>query len=211
MGQTSPRSVTELGRGHSQTDKQHHLHSDFWKQSLLYSAWAPSLSSQCHFEISYSANADVNVWSSKLACVFFSSLWLSDIKYLYLLKSKCWSSNYLFYFIVICIIIIFLSTAVFVISISENFLTVKGAALFLPQGNGSSPSSAPRITQRRNKHTGMKSFSWHIYCVILQLLDAAKYNGYMESVMDSVSVFSFALSNTIWQYVRPWRWRTFCH
>ncbi|KTF87861.1 hypothetical protein cypCar_00026737 [Cyprinus carpio] len=38
--------------------------------------------------------------------------------------------------------------------ISENFLTVKGAALFLPRGNGSSPSSAPRITQRRNKHTG---------------------------------------------------------
>ncbi|KTG12918.1 hypothetical protein cypCar_00005670 [Cyprinus carpio] len=40
--------------------------------------------------------------------------------------------------------------------ISENFLTVKGAALFLPRGNGSSPSSAPRITQRQNKHTGMK-------------------------------------------------------
>ncbi|KAK3561135.1 hypothetical protein QTP86_028301 [Hemibagrus guttatus] len=39
-------------------------------------------------------------------------------------------------------------------SISENFLTVKGAALFLPHGNGSSPSSVPRITQRRNKHTG---------------------------------------------------------
>ncbi|XP_060800069.1 protein phosphatase Slingshot homolog 2 isoform X3 [Neoarius graeffei] len=39
-------------------------------------------------------------------------------------------------------------------SISENFLTVKGAALFLPRGNGSSPSSVPRITQRRNKHTG---------------------------------------------------------
>ncbi|XP_060743648.1 protein phosphatase Slingshot homolog 2 isoform X2 [Tachysurus vachellii] len=38
--------------------------------------------------------------------------------------------------------------------ISENFLTVKGAALFLPRGNGSSPSSLPRITQRRNKHTG---------------------------------------------------------
>uniref|UniRef100_A0A8C1B2H6 protein-serine/threonine phosphatase n=1 Tax=Cyprinus carpio carpio TaxID=630221 RepID=A0A8C1B2H6_CYPCA len=40
------------------------------------------------------------------------------------------------------------------VCISENFLTVKGAALFLPRGNGSSPSSAPRITQRRNKHTG---------------------------------------------------------
>ncbi|XP_007236877.3 protein phosphatase Slingshot homolog 2 isoform X1 [Astyanax mexicanus] len=38
--------------------------------------------------------------------------------------------------------------------ISENFLTVKGAAVFLPRGNGSSPSSVPRVTQRRNKHTG---------------------------------------------------------
>ncbi|XP_056612709.1 protein phosphatase Slingshot homolog 2 isoform X1 [Triplophysa dalaica] len=38
--------------------------------------------------------------------------------------------------------------------ISENFLTVKGAALFLPRGNGSSPSSVPPITQRLNKHTG---------------------------------------------------------
>ncbi|XP_052472694.1 protein phosphatase Slingshot homolog 2 [Carassius gibelio] len=38
--------------------------------------------------------------------------------------------------------------------ISENFLTVEGTALFLPRGNGSSPSSAPRITQRQNKHTG---------------------------------------------------------
>uniref|UniRef100_A0A9R1SPZ0 protein-serine/threonine phosphatase n=2 Tax=Cyprinus carpio TaxID=7962 RepID=A0A9R1SPZ0_CYPCA len=55
---------------------------------------------------------------------------------------------------IICIIIYILSIAVFVISISENFLTVKGAALFLPRGNGSSPSSAPRITQRQNKHTG---------------------------------------------------------
>ncbi|KAL0972742.1 hypothetical protein UPYG_G00194170 [Umbra pygmaea] len=37
--------------------------------------------------------------------------------------------------------------------ISESFLTVKGAALFLPRGHGSSPS-APRVTQRRNEHTG---------------------------------------------------------
>uniref|UniRef100_A0A8C8LPR2 protein-serine/threonine phosphatase n=1 Tax=Oncorhynchus tshawytscha TaxID=74940 RepID=A0A8C8LPR2_ONCTS len=40
------------------------------------------------------------------------------------------------------------------ISISESFLTVKGAAVFLPRGNGSSPSSAPRISQQWNKHTG---------------------------------------------------------
>ncbi|KAJ7990257.1 hypothetical protein DPEC_G00298450 [Dallia pectoralis] len=39
-------------------------------------------------------------------------------------------------------------------SISESFLTVKGAARFLPRGNGSSPSSAPLLSQRRNKHTG---------------------------------------------------------
>ncbi|XP_072325720.1 protein phosphatase Slingshot homolog 2-like isoform X2 [Scyliorhinus torazame] len=35
--------------------------------------------------------------------------------------------------------------------ISESFLTVKGAALFLPRGNG---SVAPRINHRRNKHAG---------------------------------------------------------
>ncbi|XP_022063581.1 protein phosphatase Slingshot homolog 2 isoform X2 [Acanthochromis polyacanthus] len=39
-------------------------------------------------------------------------------------------------------------------SISESFLTVKGAALFLPRGNSPTPNSAPRISQRRNKHTG---------------------------------------------------------
>ncbi|XP_063763300.1 protein phosphatase Slingshot homolog 2 isoform X2 [Eleginops maclovinus] len=39
-------------------------------------------------------------------------------------------------------------------SISENFLTVKGAALFLPRGNSPTPNSAPHISQRRNKHTG---------------------------------------------------------
>ncbi|KPP74979.1 protein phosphatase Slingshot2-like [Scleropages formosus] len=39
-------------------------------------------------------------------------------------------------------------------SISESFLTVKGAALFLPCGNGSSSSSTPRATPRRNKHAG---------------------------------------------------------
>ncbi|XP_005997052.1 protein phosphatase Slingshot homolog 2 isoform X2 [Latimeria chalumnae] len=35
--------------------------------------------------------------------------------------------------------------------ISESFLTVKGAALFLPRGNG---STTPRISHRRNKHAG---------------------------------------------------------
>ncbi|KAL0994815.1 hypothetical protein UPYG_G00127500 [Umbra pygmaea] len=39
-------------------------------------------------------------------------------------------------------------------SISESFLTVKGAALFLPRGNGSSLSSASRFAQLRSKHAG---------------------------------------------------------
>uniref|UniRef100_A0A3P8XLR6 protein-serine/threonine phosphatase n=1 Tax=Esox lucius TaxID=8010 RepID=A0A3P8XLR6_ESOLU len=39
-------------------------------------------------------------------------------------------------------------------SISESFLTVKGAALFLPRGNGSSLSSASRFSQLRSKHAG---------------------------------------------------------
>ncbi|XP_043077304.1 protein phosphatase Slingshot homolog 2b isoform X2 [Puntigrus tetrazona] len=40
-------------------------------------------------------------------------------------------------------------------SISESFLTVKGAALFLPRGNGSTSSScSSRITGQRSKHAG---------------------------------------------------------
>lgn len=41
-------------------------------------------------------------------------------------------------------------------SISESFLTVKGAALFLPRGNGSSAASScsSRITAQRSKHAG---------------------------------------------------------
>nr|XP_055036680.1 protein phosphatase Slingshot homolog 2b isoform X1 [Misgurnus anguillicaudatus] len=38
--------------------------------------------------------------------------------------------------------------------ISENFLTVKGAALFLPRGNGSPSSCSSRITAQRSKHAG---------------------------------------------------------
>lgn len=41
------------------------------------------------------------------------------------------------------------------LSISESFLTVKGAALFLPRGNGSSSSCSPRIPAQRSKHAGM--------------------------------------------------------
>ncbi|XP_077360879.1 protein phosphatase Slingshot homolog 2b isoform X2 [Festucalex cinctus] len=39
-------------------------------------------------------------------------------------------------------------------SISESFLTVKGAALFLPRGNGSTSSCGSRFSQLRSKHAG---------------------------------------------------------
>ncbi|RVE64018.1 hypothetical protein OJAV_G00141780 [Oryzias javanicus] len=39
-------------------------------------------------------------------------------------------------------------------SISESFLTVKGAALFLPRGNGSPLSTSSRFSQLRSKHAG---------------------------------------------------------
>ncbi|XP_061658644.1 protein phosphatase Slingshot homolog 2b isoform X2 [Syngnathoides biaculeatus] len=39
-------------------------------------------------------------------------------------------------------------------SISESFLTVKGAALFLPRGNGSSSPSGSRFSELPNKHAG---------------------------------------------------------
>ncbi|XP_048839533.1 LOW QUALITY PROTEIN: protein phosphatase Slingshot homolog 2-like [Brienomyrus brachyistius] len=38
--------------------------------------------------------------------------------------------------------------------ISESFLTVKGAALFLPRGNGPSPSFTPHSGQQHSKHAG---------------------------------------------------------
>ncbi len=109
-GQTSPRSVTEPlpGRGHSQTDKQQCLRSDFWKQSLSHSAWTPSLISQCYFEVSYSTNVDVNVWWFGIGVRFLRHCDYQISNICTILKSKCWPFHYLFYFSVICIIIIFL-------------------------------------------------------------------------------------------------------
>ncbi|KAH0511337.1 Protein phosphatase Slingshot-like protein 2 [Microtus ochrogaster] len=50
------------------------------------------------------------------------------------------------------------------VCISESFLTVKGAALFLPRGNG---SSTPRISHRRNKHAG--DLQQHLQAMFLLL------------------------------------------
>ncbi|XP_048017660.1 protein phosphatase Slingshot homolog 2 isoform X2 [Megalobrama amblycephala] len=66
-------------------------------------------------------------------------------------------------------------------SISENFLTVKGAALFLPRGNGSSSSPAPRITQRRNKHTGDLQQHLQIMFTLLRPEDTIRLAVRLES------------------------------
>uniref|UniRef100_A0A673JFT5 protein-serine/threonine phosphatase n=1 Tax=Sinocyclocheilus rhinocerous TaxID=307959 RepID=A0A673JFT5_9TELE len=66
-------------------------------------------------------------------------------------------------------------------NISENFLTVKGAALFLPRGNGSSPSSAPCITQRRNKHTGDLQQHLQTMFTLLRQEDAIRLAVRLES------------------------------
>ncbi|XP_077064370.1 protein phosphatase Slingshot homolog 2 isoform X2 [Siphateles boraxobius] len=66
-------------------------------------------------------------------------------------------------------------------SISENFLTVKGAALFLPRGNGSSSSSAPRIIQWRNKHTGDLQQHLQIMFTLLRPEDTIRLAVRLES------------------------------
>uniref|UniRef100_A0A8C9STS1 protein-serine/threonine phosphatase n=1 Tax=Scleropages formosus TaxID=113540 RepID=A0A8C9STS1_SCLFO len=67
-------------------------------------------------------------------------------------------------------------------SISESFLTVKGAAVFLPRGNGSSPSSVPRITQRWNKHAGDLQQHLQTMFMLLRPEDTIRLAVRLESV-----------------------------
>ncbi|KPP68235.1 protein phosphatase Slingshot2-like, partial [Scleropages formosus] len=66
--------------------------------------------------------------------------------------------------------------------ISESFLTVKGAAVFLPRGNGSSPSSVPRITQRWNKHAGDLQQHLQTMFMLLRPEDTIRLAVRLESV-----------------------------
>ncbi|XP_051965532.1 protein phosphatase Slingshot homolog 2-like [Xyrauchen texanus] len=65
--------------------------------------------------------------------------------------------------------------------ISDNFLTVKGAALFLPCGNGSSTSAVPHITQRQNKHTGDLQLHLQTMFTLLRPVDTIRLAVRLES------------------------------
>ncbi|XP_072301921.1 protein phosphatase Slingshot homolog 2b isoform X2 [Eucyclogobius newberryi] len=72
-------------------------------------------------------------------------------------------------------------------SISESFLTVKGAALFLPRGNGSSPSAGSRFTQLRSKHAGDIQQHLQTMFTLLRPEDNIKLAVRLESVHSQIT------------------------
>ncbi|XP_047463158.1 protein phosphatase Slingshot homolog 2b isoform X2 [Mugil cephalus] len=79
-------------------------------------------------------------------------------------------------------------------SISESFLTVKGAALFLPRGNGSSPSSASRFSQLRSKHAGDIQQHLQTMFTLLRPEDNIKLAVRLESVHAQITRYMVVVS-----------------
>ncbi|XP_008301481.1 protein phosphatase Slingshot homolog 2b [Stegastes partitus] len=79
-------------------------------------------------------------------------------------------------------------------SISESFLTVKGAALFLPRGNGSSPSSASRFSQLRSKHAGDIQQHLQTMFTLLRPEDNIKLAVRLESAHPQVTRYMVVVS-----------------
>uniref|UniRef100_A0A8C6T7M2 protein-serine/threonine phosphatase n=1 Tax=Neogobius melanostomus TaxID=47308 RepID=A0A8C6T7M2_9GOBI len=79
-------------------------------------------------------------------------------------------------------------------SISESFLTVKGAALFLPRGNGSSPSSGSRFTQLRSKHAGDIQQHLQTMFTLLRPEDNIKLAVRLESVHTQITRYMVVVS-----------------
>ncbi|XP_028277008.1 protein phosphatase Slingshot homolog 2b isoform X2 [Parambassis ranga] len=79
-------------------------------------------------------------------------------------------------------------------SISESFLTVKGAALFLPRGNGSSSSSASRFSQLRNKHAGDIQQHLQTMFTLLRPEDNIKLAVRLESTHPQVTRYMVVVS-----------------
>ncbi|XP_059187338.1 protein phosphatase Slingshot homolog 2 isoform X2 [Centropristis striata] len=79
-------------------------------------------------------------------------------------------------------------------SISESFLTVKGAALFLPRGNSPTPNSAPRISQRRNKHTGDLQKHLQTMFTVLRPEDTIRLAVRLESAYPQVTRYMVVVS-----------------
>ncbi|XP_034540238.1 protein phosphatase Slingshot homolog 2b isoform X2 [Notolabrus celidotus] len=79
-------------------------------------------------------------------------------------------------------------------SISESFLTVKGAALFLPRGNGSSTSSASRFSQLRSKHAGDIQQHLQTMFTLLRPEDNIKLAVRLESVHAQITRYMVVVS-----------------
>uniref|UniRef100_UPI0037E7F6EB protein phosphatase Slingshot homolog 2b n=1 Tax=Semicossyphus pulcher TaxID=241346 RepID=UPI0037E7F6EB len=78
--------------------------------------------------------------------------------------------------------------------ISESFLTVKGAALFLPRGNGSSTSSASRFSQLRSKHAGDIQQHLQTMFTLLRPEDNIKLAVRLESVHAQITRYMVVVS-----------------
>ncbi|KAG7515569.1 phosphatase Slingshot-like 2-like isoform X1 [Solea senegalensis] len=78
--------------------------------------------------------------------------------------------------------------------ISESFLTVKGAALFLPRGNGSSTSSASRFSQLRSKHAGDIQQHLQTMFTLLRPEDNIKLAVRLESVHPQITRYMVVVS-----------------
>uniref|UniRef100_A0A7N6BBQ0 protein-serine/threonine phosphatase n=1 Tax=Anabas testudineus TaxID=64144 RepID=A0A7N6BBQ0_ANATE len=82
-----------------------------------------------------------------------------------------------------------------ILLISESFLTVKGAALFLPRGNGSSPSSAAsRFSQLRSKHAGDIQQHLQTMFTLLRPEDNIKLAVRLESAHPQVTRYMVVVS-----------------
>uniref|UniRef100_A0AAQ4NXI7 protein-serine/threonine phosphatase n=1 Tax=Gasterosteus aculeatus aculeatus TaxID=481459 RepID=A0AAQ4NXI7_GASAC len=79
-------------------------------------------------------------------------------------------------------------------SISESFLTVKGAALFLPRGNGSSPLSVSPFSQLRSKHAGDIQLHLQTMFTLLRPEDNIKLAVRLESVHTQITRYMVVVS-----------------
>uniref|UniRef100_A0A8C7WTR0 protein-serine/threonine phosphatase n=1 Tax=Oryzias sinensis TaxID=183150 RepID=A0A8C7WTR0_9TELE len=79
-------------------------------------------------------------------------------------------------------------------SISESFLTVKGAALFLPRGKSPALNSGPRSSQRRNKHTGDLQKHLQTMFTVLRPEDNIRLAVRLESAYPQVTRYMVVVS-----------------
>ncbi|KAK9520569.1 hypothetical protein VZT92_020445 [Zoarces viviparus] len=78
--------------------------------------------------------------------------------------------------------------------ISESFLTVKGAALFLPRGNSPTPNAAPLVSQSRNKHTGDLQRHLQTMFTVLRPEDTIRLAVRLESAYPQVTRYMVVVS-----------------